>query len=114
MHETTSSDSSIAGLDEFTPELAALFSNTFADDTIGVLQHEGFHQYIYYCLLKHNPPVWFNEGFAEYFYTAKPAGRRVVFEDSHPKRYGTIKSALGPARPGRLERMGPQLIQVPF
>jgi TonB-dependent receptor len=37
VHETTSSDSSIAGLDEFTPELAALFSNTFADDTIGVL-----------------------------------------------------------------------------
>ena len=37
VHETTSSDSSIAGLDEFTPELAGLFSNTFADDTIGVL-----------------------------------------------------------------------------
>ena len=37
VHETTSSDSSVAGLDEFTPELAALFSNTFADDTFGVL-----------------------------------------------------------------------------
>jgi len=37
VHETTSSDSTIAGLNEVTPELAALFSNTFADDTFGVL-----------------------------------------------------------------------------
>ncbi len=37
VHETTSSDSSIGDLDEYTPEVAALFSNTFADDTFGVL-----------------------------------------------------------------------------
>ncbi|HSG96874.1 MAG: TonB-dependent receptor [Gammaproteobacteria bacterium] len=37
VHETTSSDSTIGGLSEFTPELAALVSSTFADDTIGVL-----------------------------------------------------------------------------
>jgi TonB-dependent receptor len=37
VHETTSSDSTIGGLNEFTPELAALVSSTFADDTIGVL-----------------------------------------------------------------------------
>ena len=37
VHETSSSDASVANLDEFTPELAAMFSNTFADDTIGVM-----------------------------------------------------------------------------
>jgi TonB-dependent receptor len=37
VHETTSSDSTIGNLDSVTPEIAALFSNTFFDDTIGVL-----------------------------------------------------------------------------
>ncbi|MCP4299326.1 MAG: TonB-dependent receptor plug domain-containing protein, partial [Gammaproteobacteria bacterium] len=37
VHETSSSDASVANLDEFTPEVAAMFSNTFVDDTIGVL-----------------------------------------------------------------------------
>lgn len=37
VHETTSSDSSVADLSDVTPEVAALFSNTFADDTFGVL-----------------------------------------------------------------------------
>ena len=37
VHETSSSDASVANLDEFTPEIAGMFSNTFADDTIGVL-----------------------------------------------------------------------------
>lgn len=34
-----------------------------------VLLHEGFHQYIH--LLIKDPPIWFNEGMAEYFETAK-------------------------------------------
>ncbi|MBT8095707.1 MAG: TonB-dependent receptor [Woeseia sp.] len=37
VHETSSSDASVANLNEFTPEIAALFSNTFADDTFGVM-----------------------------------------------------------------------------
>ena len=37
VHETTSSDSTIGDLSDVTPEIAALFSNTFFDDTIGVL-----------------------------------------------------------------------------
>lgn len=37
VHETSSSDASVSNLDELTPEIAATFSNTFADDTIGVL-----------------------------------------------------------------------------
>ncbi len=37
VHETSSSDASIADLDTFTPEIAGMISNTFADDTIGIL-----------------------------------------------------------------------------
>ena len=37
VHETSSSNASVVNLDEFTPEIAGMFSNTFADDTIGVL-----------------------------------------------------------------------------
>jgi TonB-dependent receptor len=37
VHETSSSDDSVANLDPFTPEIAAIYSNTFADDTIGVM-----------------------------------------------------------------------------
>ena len=37
VHETTSSDSTIGDLSDVTPEIAALFSNTFFDDTIGFL-----------------------------------------------------------------------------
>ena len=37
VHETSSSDDSVADLDPFTPEFSAIYSNTFADDTFGVL-----------------------------------------------------------------------------
>ncbi len=44
VHETSSGDASVANLDEFTPELAAMFSNTFADDTIGVLVSASYQE----------------------------------------------------------------------
>ena len=37
VHETSASSSSIVSLDDFTPEVAAMFSNTFADDRFGIL-----------------------------------------------------------------------------
>jgi hypothetical protein len=64
--------------------------------TVGVMNHEAFHQYIFYCLHGNNPPVWFNEGFAEFFYCVKPAGKtKMGFLKNHPMRFGTVKSALG-------------------
>ncbi|MDJ0758225.1 MAG: TonB-dependent receptor [Woeseiaceae bacterium] len=36
VHETSASNSDIVGLDEYTPEIYGLYSNTFAGDTIGV------------------------------------------------------------------------------
>ncbi len=64
-------------------------------ETVGVMHHEGFHQYIHYALLKHHPPIWFNEGFAEYFFCVdfKSWSEKLVFEKRHPMRYGTVKSS---------------------
>jgi len=39
------------------------------DNLWAVLAHEGFHQFIYYELGP-NVPIWFNEGFAQYFETS--------------------------------------------
>jgi hypothetical protein len=37
-------------------------------DSLRVLYHEGFHQYIHYALGAADPHTWFNEGNAEYFF----------------------------------------------
>ncbi len=80
------------GTDEFVlPDLSR--SKKPDKQTLGVLHHEGFHQFIYYSLLKHNPPVWFNEGFAEYFFCVQPAGKRMKFLKRHPMRYSVVKTA---------------------
>jgi hypothetical protein len=63
--------------------------------TIGVMHHEAFHQYIHYALLENNLPIWFNEGFAEYFYCVEGKGKKLKFNERHGMRYGVVKSALG-------------------
>jgi len=42
VHETSSSDAQIRDLDELTPEIAGLYSQTFADDKFGVLINASF------------------------------------------------------------------------
>lgn len=44
VHETSSSDASVGDLDEITPEIAGMFSNTFADNTFGVLLSASYQQ----------------------------------------------------------------------
>ena len=44
VHETSSSDASIRDLDRVTPEIAGIFSQTFADDTFGVLVTGSFQR----------------------------------------------------------------------
>jgi len=44
VHETSSSDASVGDLDEITPEIAGIFSSTFADDTIGILLSGSYQQ----------------------------------------------------------------------
>ncbi len=65
------------------------------EKTIGVMHHEAFHQYIHYALLKNNLPIWFNEGYAEYFFCVESTKAKLKFMKRHPMRYGTVKSALG-------------------
>jgi iron complex outermembrane recepter protein len=44
VHETSSSDAQIRNLDEVTPEIAGIYSQTFADDKFGVLLTGSFQQ----------------------------------------------------------------------
>jgi iron complex outermembrane recepter protein len=37
VHETSASDGDLGGLNSYTPEVAGIFSNTFADDTFGIM-----------------------------------------------------------------------------
>src|SRR5262249_29738526 len=38
------------------------------DDSLRVLYHEGFHQFIYYSVGDFDPHSWFNEGDGDYFF----------------------------------------------
>lgn len=44
VHETSASDSSVRNLDSFTPEIAGMFSNTFADNTFGILVSASYQE----------------------------------------------------------------------
>lgn len=44
VHETSSSDADTGDIDEWTPEIAGLYSNTFANDTIGILVSGSFQR----------------------------------------------------------------------
>ncbi len=44
VHETSTSNSTLVGLDEFTPEISGLYSNTFLDDTLGVRISASFQE----------------------------------------------------------------------
>jgi hypothetical protein len=41
------------------------------DDTISVLYHEAFHQYVFYAAGRVSPHSWFNEGHGDYFAGAR-------------------------------------------
>lgn len=76
-----------------------LFRYPELDDTMLVLQHEGFHQFLHYYL--EDAPQWFNEGVADYF---GPTEYSKVRGDDHmevrpnPWRVKTIKQALAAGR----------------
>ena len=52
------------------------------DRVIEVLNHEAFHQYLFYALDKIRSPMWFNEGHAELFEHSKFSPGRVVLEEN--------------------------------
>ncbi|MDJ0973131.1 MAG: hypothetical protein QNJ98_01550 [Planctomycetota bacterium] len=46
-------------------------SKKIDDDTVSVLYHEAFHQYIFYSVGSVSPHSWFNEGHGDYYAGAK-------------------------------------------
>lgn len=50
------------------------------DDTLSVLYHEAFHQYIYYSVGNVAPHSWFNEGHGDYYAGAKLRGKKFVIK----------------------------------
>ena len=63
------------------------------DDTIAVLYHEAFHQYIHYSAGRVAPHSWFNEGHGDYYAGAKLVAGKFVIKP-FTWRMGIIKNAL--------------------
>ena len=63
------------------------------DDSLLVLYHEAFHQYIHYAVGEFSPHDWFNEGFGDYFSGAQVGDStgRVLRIDPSPWRIHTVK-----------------------
>ena len=63
------------------------------DNTLSVLYHEAFHQFIYYSVGKVAPHSWFNEGHGDYYAGSKLAGNTFKI---HPFawRVPVIKDAI--------------------
>ena len=65
-------------------------------DSVIVLYHEAFHQYIYYSCGEIAPHSWFNEGYGDYFSGAKigDTGAKVDRINVNPWRIGAIQRAI--------------------
>lgn len=62
------------------------------DDSLLVLYHEAFHQYIHYAIGEFSPHDWFNEGYGDYFSGAEVGETgRVIRIDPSPWRIHTAK-----------------------
>lgn len=62
-------------------------------NTLAVLYHEAFHQYIYYSVGSVAPHSWFNEGHGDYYAGANFNGAKVKI-DPFKWRIGTVKQAI--------------------
>ncbi|MDF1702824.1 MAG: hypothetical protein P1V36_16870, partial [Planctomycetota bacterium] len=63
------------------------------DNTLAVLYHEAFHQYIYYSVGNVAPHSWFNEGHGDYYAGAKYKGGKFKIEP-FDWRVGTVRGAI--------------------
>lgn len=62
-------------------------------DTLAVLYHEAFHQFIYYSVGEVAPHSWFNEGHGDYYAGAKYAAGKFKIEP-FAWRVGTVRNAI--------------------
>ena len=70
-------------------------SKKIDDNTLSVLYHEAFHQYIHYSAGSFAPHSWFNEGHGDYYGGAELRGRRYRLKPFQ-WRVGVIKAASRP------------------
>ncbi len=68
-------------------------SKAIDDDTVAVLYHEAFHQYIYYSVGDVAPHSWFNEGHGDYYAGAQLKGKKFKLEPFR-WRMGIIRAAV--------------------
>lgn len=74
-------------------EELVLYMKGYFRFVLGVLNHEAFHQYIYYACGKISPHTWFNEGYGEYYYGTEVVGKRGIINPCRP-RVDTIKAHI--------------------
>ena len=76
-------------------ELVFYMENSNTKTPFAVLNHEAFHQYIYYCCGKLSPHSWYNEGYGDYYSGARISGdgKRVLGISPFAWRKDTIKAA---------------------
>lgn len=80
------------------------------DDTLAVLYHEAFHQYIFYSVGSVSPHSWFNEGHGDYYAGSRLKGARFSVEP-FDWRVPVVKEALraGPRTCTLAEKDGKQV-----
>jgi hypothetical protein len=86
-----------------------MFDQRPRTDTLGVMNHEAFHQYIYYFYGELSPHSWYNEGQGDYFAGAKMTKSFRVTEYGNPP--GGIARADFAKEMVRLARQGKSLDQ---
>ncbi|MAB88402.1 MAG: hypothetical protein CMJ90_02940 [Planctomycetes bacterium] len=62
--------------------------------TKSVLNHEAFHQYIFYACGKLSPHSWYNEGYGDYYAGAEFAGSKIQKLGAFRMRVPVIKQAI--------------------
>ena len=62
--------------------------------TKSVLNHEAFHQYIFYACGELSPHSWYNEGYGDYYAGAKFSGSKIQKLEAFRMRVPTIKRAI--------------------
>jgi hypothetical protein len=80
-----------------TPKLLEALQRLSNMNLLGVLSHEGWHQYFHFYIVSQvDFPSWLDEGMGDYFYTTRPApdGGSMVFGDLMPIRFAIIWGAL--------------------
>lgn len=84
--------------------LMAIAAPEYSEAVWHVVQHEGFHQFIF-AVIGGDIPVWVNEGLAEYFGQALYTGDGFVTGVVPPARLARLQESIGSGRIQSLDKM---------